>query len=288
MLVIDERRIRYLRMGIAKDIERESFMVQYDAHCRKMLSNCYILAWMMQETMEEYENLSRDFIRRCIEKNIRVDEEGMICFSAFVPKDMGEMNLMMHAEAVDYGENEYTLLAKGLKDGDKGTCSNYRDRGEAIFGTLKKMYSIWLCINVPLCMGNTISIYNIRKKCGIGHVPEKKVEDELSIVMIYLDVKGNKEKGFFNLLNTLFSPNLSYMHKKQILWNDYQIPMEKETEKELRLMSQLSQWVYDCGVKDVVVRLLKQNILSDIQILQVSKLSKEELNLIKEELLHIA
>ena len=57
----------YLKTEIAKDIERADVMIQYDAQCKKVLSNKYILSWIMQAVIEEYENLSRDFIRRCIE-----------------------------------------------------------------------------------------------------------------------------------------------------------------------------------------------------------------------------
>ena len=64
----------YLKTEIAKDIDYAGAMIQYDAQCKKVLSNKYVLSWIMQGTMEEYFNLSRDIIYQCIEKVWRYQE----------------------------------------------------------------------------------------------------------------------------------------------------------------------------------------------------------------------
>lgn len=269
----------------AKDIERKNRMAGYDIQCKKVLSNSYILAWMMQETMEEYSNLSRDFIRRCIEKNIHMDREKNIRFSTFVPRDMGQMNMVVHTFYRTHEDgDEYALVMQGLRDDEKFDVYDEDGMEEPIFGILNKIYSIWIGVDTKKWHGNCISIYDIQKKQDIPNVSEEFDEHGLSVAMIYFQPGYEKDKPFFNMLNTVLSPTLPIAHKKQILWNDYQIPIEKEFEKELKFMCQLSQWVYACGVKDVVTMLLKQKVLSDAQILQVSKLSREELEFIKEEL----
>ena len=62
----------YLKTAIAKDIERAGVLIQYDAQCKAVLSNKHILAYLMKTAIPEYENFSRDFIRKCIENEPKV------------------------------------------------------------------------------------------------------------------------------------------------------------------------------------------------------------------------
>ena len=47
-----------MKTEIAKDIERASDMIQYDAQCKKVIANKYILSWVMQAVIPEFGNLS--------------------------------------------------------------------------------------------------------------------------------------------------------------------------------------------------------------------------------------
>ena len=148
---IKRKRGLYLKTEIAKDIERADVMIQYDAQCKKVLSNKYILSWIMQAVIEEYENLSRDFIRRCIEnepeigtfyvepkkdikeenllKNTKAKIEGLntedkdaiegeitydIRFAAFVPRDMGRMKILVNVEAQKNFYPGYPIVSRGV------------------------------------------------------------------------------------------------------------------------------------------------------------------------------
>ena len=73
---------------------------------------------------------------------------------------------------------------------------------------------------------------------GIRLYPEELKEnyDKMSIVMIYLNQKLKREKGFFDMMNTLLSLDMDIELKKQILCNEYQIPMEKGFVRELSLL----------------------------------------------------
>lgn len=273
-----------MKIAQAKESERKTMMARYDIQCKKVLSNSHILAWMMEEMMEEYSNLSRDFIRRCIEKNIHMDREQNIRFSTYVPKNMGKMNLMVHTFLIKGEQDESAFVMQGLKDRYKFEEDDDELMEPTIFGISNKMYSVWIGVSSEKKCRNCMSIYDIRKQHAICDTSDNLGEDEISVAMMYFYPNDEKKKPFYKMLNTIMSPTLPMAHKKHSLWNDYQIPMEKEFVKELKLMCQLSQWVYECGVKDVVEKLLQQNILSDTQILQVSKISKEELDYIKDEL----
>ena len=320
----------YLKTEIAKDIERADVMIQYDAQCKKVLSNQYILSWIMQAVIEEYENLSRDFIRRCIEnepeigtfyvepkkdikeenllKNTKAKIEGLntedkdaiegeitydIRFAAFVPRDMGRMKILVNVEAQKNFYPGYPIVSRGVYyDARMISSQNGVEFEVPNYGDIKKVYSIWICVNAPKHVGNALTIYNIQKVDVEGYAPELKENyDKMSVAMVYLNQKAPRNKGFFDMMNTLLSPELDVETKKSILRNEYQIPMEREVVKEVSFMCNLSEWVLETGIekerRNMIENLLREN-MSDQLIMRVVEISGEKLKEIKEELLCMA
>lgn len=319
-----------MKTEIAKDIERADVMIQYDAQCKKVLSNKYILSWIMQAVIEEYENLSRDFIRRCIEnepeigtfyvepkkdikeenllKNTKAKIEGLntedkdaiegeitydIRFAAFVPRDMGRMKILVNVEAQKNFYPGYPIVSRGVYyDARMISSQNGVEFEVSNYGDIKKVYSIWICVNAPKHVGNALTIYNIQKVDVEGYAPELKENyDKMSVAMVYLNQKAPRNKGFFDMMNTLLSPELDVETKKSILRNEYQIPMEREVVKEVSFMCNLSEWVLETGIekerRNMIENLLREN-MSDEFIMRVAEISGEKLKEIKEELLCMA
>ena len=319
-----------MKTEIAKDIERADVMIQYDAQCKKVLSNKYILSWIMQAVIEEYENLSRDFIRRCIEnepeirtfyvepkkdikeenllKNTKAKIEGLntedkdaiegeitydIRFAAFVPRDMGRMKILVNVEAQKNFYPGYPIVSRGVYyDARMISSQNGVEFEVPNYGDIKKVYSIWICVNAPKHVGNALTIYNIQKVDVEGYAPELKENyDKMSVAMVYLNQKAPRNRGFFDMMNTLLSPELDVETKKSILRNEYQIPMEREVVKEVSFMCNLSEWVLETGIekerRNMIENLLREN-MSDQLIMRVAEISGEKLKEIKEELLCMA
>ena len=67
---------------------------------------------------------------------------------------------------------------------------------------------------------------------------------------VLTDVSGREErKRILYLLGVLFSPQIEYQKKRQILQKEFQIQMSKETESEMENMCNLSDGIYDRGVQ---------------------------------------
>ena len=307
-----------MKTQIAKDIERAGAMIQYDTQCKKVLSNKYILAWIMEAVVEEYACFSRHFIRRCIEdepevgtvyvepgqytkdkieglntEDKDVTEHGVtydIRFATFVPKDLGRMKIIINVEAQRNFHPGYPILSRGIYyDARMISSQNGVEFEEPYYGDIKKVYSIWVCSNSPNYIGNAISIYDIQKRDIVGKAPEDKLNyDKMSVVMIYLNPNVPRKKGFFDVMNTLLSPTMDIERKKYILWNEYQIPMEKGYVKEVDLMCNLSEWVLETGMdireRQIVDKMLKKKISDDF-IMDLLEISKEKLDEIKEQLM---
>ena len=58
------------------------------------------------------------------------------------------------------------------------------------YDKIKKVYSIWICMNAPKYIGNAISEYKLEKTDLIPGIPDRRKEyDKLSIVMVCLNTK---------------------------------------------------------------------------------------------------
>ena len=284
-----------MKTEIAKDIERAGVMVQYDAQCKKVLSNKYILAWIMQTVVGEFSQMTIDEIYRCIEADIQVGtvsvssgtttkekieglhtedkdaEEGSITydihFAAYAPASEENIKILINVEAQQNFYPGYPIVTRSIYYGARMISSqNGVEFMEPDYGDIKKVYSIWICENAPRYIGNAISVYSIEKEDIEGSVPEKKENyDKLAMVIIYLNQKVPREKGFFDMMNVLLSPKINVQEKKSILQNEYRIPMERGLIKEVMLMCNLSQWVLQMGIEEGIEQGIEQGIEKGIE-----------------------
>ena len=117
---------------------------------------------------------------------------------------------------------KYALVTRGIFYGARMispqldtefTAGNYSD--------MKKVYSIWICMNAPNYIGNAVAEYSITKQDIIAGIPDVKEDyDKMSILMVYLNgpKKGrDKGEGFIRLLNTILSPDMTAEEKGKIL-----------------------------------------------------------------------
>ena len=166
------------------------------------------------------------------------------------------------------------------------------------YGDIKKVYSIWLCVNAPQYIGNAISVYELRKRDIVSGIPDIQSDyDKISIVMICLNNRKKSEKSFFNMINTLFNPDIRSEDKKDILRDEYHIPMDDGLGKELELMCNVSEYLWEYAyengmeagmeagradaVHEIVKELLKDGTVGEDFIMRVTKISTEKLNEIK-------
>ena len=138
--------------------------------------------------------------------------------------------------------SEKSVLARIMK----ACLEEYKDCYEKI----KKVYSIWICMDPPNYRANTITQYRLMEENLIGKVVEPVDHyDLLSIVMICL---GGPEQanysGILRMLDVLLSHETSEAEKKRVLQNDYGIPMTETIEREVSLMCNLSKGVEEKGI----------------------------------------
>ena len=137
-----------------------------------------------------------------------------------------------------------------------------REFTDSEYGKLKKVYSIWICMNTPLHIGNALTEYWIGKRDIIGTMPEKKKNyDKLSVIIICLNEKSREKGGeLHGFLNTLLSPGMNAARKKEVLLRDYGVEMEQEMGEELKQMCNLSEAIEENAMRKGVRKGVRKGI----------------------------
>ena len=166
-----------------------------------------------------------------------------IRFSVYYARRKQRIKLIINVEAQKDFYPGYSLITRGIFYGarmissQKGTEFTGRD-----YDNIRKVYSIWICMNAPDRIGNAISFYNIQKNDAIPGIPDKKESyDKISVVMICLNARSEKGNRLTKMLGILLSPWLETEVKIHQLEHEFDIPMENDMGEELNQMCNLSE-----------------------------------------------
>ena len=192
-----------------------------------------------------------------------------IYFNAIVPSTDEVVQLIINVEAQSDCYPGYPLLKRGIfycgrmlssQAGTVFTKSHYEK--------LRKVYSIWLCTNPPKNRKNTINRYRMIEENMVGDMREQAEDyDLLSLVMIGLgDANEKNYDGVLKLLSVLLSSKTAPAEKKQILQDEFHIPMTQTMDREVSLMCNLSEGVW----RDGEARGIEKGILASLQNLMAS------------------
>ena len=176
-----------------------------------------------------------------------------ILFDAAVPsKKDDSVRLLVNVEAQSDFYPGYSLLRRGiyycgrLLSAQAGTVFSHSH-----YEKLRKVYSIWICLDPPKSRQNTITRYHVTEDGVVGQNKEDvRNYDLLTVVTVYLgDIKDEKCRGLLRLLSVLLSSEMLPDEKKQILQEEYKIPMTQTLDKEVSSMSNLGHAVFLKGVE---------------------------------------
>lgn len=299
---------------LANDIESAREQARYDTACKKVLSNKSILAWILSSCCSEYEGLKPSEIEQYIENDIEIStvnvdpdfsnqqkikgentEDSMLTegkitydlkFSATTPKfkssreneEPERIRLILNLEAQNDFHPGYPLLKRAvyyvsrLISAQNGTVFAYED-----YEKIRKVYSIWICINPPKSKENSIVEYKLSEKIIFSEKETleaiEKLEanpedfDLLNIKMIYLGNESEiKTKNSVKLLDTLIKSNKTYQEVQDSIQTDFKIPMTINFKQEVNDMCDLGHGIFergsDKGKIELLLSMIKDKLLS--------------------------
>ena len=287
-----------MKNELAGDIGLAAGKSQYDAQSKRVLANKVILAWILKYTVKEFRSMSIRQIKKCIGNDIliskvrvepgntnvpepekiigeseedKVPGEGGIYFdirfSVYLPEKNEKIKMLINVEAQKDFHPGYGIPSRGvfyaarMISAQKGIEFSGSD-----YDKIKKVYSIWICMNAPDYIGNAVSEYSILKTDHIPGIPDQKsAYDKISVVQICLNPKSEKGNRLTEMLNVLLSTKMKVDEKIKILEEDFQIPMEREMGKELNQMCNLSDYVEEIGIKKGIEKLLTEQVMKKIE-----------------------
>ena len=274
---------------LAQSISQVDADARYDEGVKRLLANKSILAVIMKECVPEYRGCTVwEIAEKYIEGEPQIGAVGVdadetnrsvsatihgtntedvtltegtirydVRFYATAPSEDGLIGLILNVEAQNRYNAGYPLLKRAIYYCSRMISAQYGTeftKGE--YGKIKKVYSIWVCMNPPKNRRNTITQYSIQEKHIIGEAVEQiRNYDLMSAVMICLGDEDDKNYGgLLKFLEVLLSEEKSPETKKEILGTEFDVPMTQTLESEVRRMCNLSQGVKERAMEQGVAK----------------------------------
>ena len=251
-----------------------------------------VLAWVLKYTTKDFRELPIDTIRGCIEGELEIAKvpvhpghtpeaitgsdtsdnvigEGTITydvrFYAITP-DEKHIKLLLNLEAQKDYYPGYDLVTRGVFYTARMISAQLDTEftGEDYDG-IKKVYSIWICMNAPKYAQNTITEYSIKPQNIYGSFKGKARYDLLSVVNVCLGDKVQENK-LVGMLSALLSMKLRPEEKEAIL-QKYGIETTKQLEEGMASMCNLADLIEEKGIEKGIKQGMEQGIEQGIQAL---------------------
>ena len=210
-------------------------------------------------------------------------------FNAIAPstEELENIRLIINAEAQNRFKLKYPLTKRAVYYGSRlisaqhGTVFTKSD-----YQKLRKVYSIWICVNPAKKFRNTITRYSLKPETIIGNAVEAPENyDLINIVMVCLGkMEEWNDNNLIKFLGVLFQNELSAREKKDILERDFNIPMTETFESEVDDMCNLSQGVAEeamqkglqQGRTHILIELVNDRVLTIEKAAEKASMSVEE------------
>ena len=251
----------------------------YDNLAKRVLSRKIILAHILKETVTEFADCSIDDIeKKYIEgepgltvNRIPLDDtldikgkpteskspmEGVvtfdIIFDAIMPKNGEQIKIIVNIEAQKTTKTiDYPLMKRAvyyvsrLISGQKEKEFHGDD-----YNGLKKVYSIWVCMNVQNYRADSIQEYSLTEKIVHGNFGDKLSNyDLIKIIILNLGKKETSHR-LLNLLHLLFMDKKKTGEKEKILRSEYEIELTRDMRGELVEMGGLMEPLLEMAAEE--------------------------------------
>ena len=267
-----------------KKLDAAGQRAAYDASCKCLLANKMILACILKECIQEYENYTiKEIANRYIEDDpvisktaVHPDEvshgaeqirglstedssinEGTVTydirFLAIVPVSEERISLIVNIEAQNNFYPGYPIIKRGIYYCSRMISSQYgTEFSGSHYGEIKKVYSIWICPNPPKSRRNSITTYSMEENhlWGAAEAEKRENYDLMTAVLVCLGSEEDQYyEGIVRMLEVLLSSERKPDEKKRILEHDFNIEMTGQLEREVSDMCNLSEGVEQKGIE---------------------------------------
>ena len=265
------------------DVTLAGAKAEYDEYVKQILAHKIILAHILVGTVPEYKGMKPEQVVPLIENEPGISEisvlpgetnredmpviagmntenkvpnEGTIAydirFYVWQPDRKNRNKIIVDVEAQKEKPGSYDIVTRGIFYNARQLSSQLDTEFEIPhYNDIKKVYSIWICMNVPKYLENTAVLYDIQPHDLVGAVEKKGRYDILAVIEINLGkepAKDSEELRLHRLLGTLLSPGIQPEEKMEVLRKEYGIKTTDRLRKGMRQMCNLSEAIEEQGI----------------------------------------
>jgi hypothetical protein len=290
---------------------------QYDESAKRVLSHKHILAHILVKTVDEFKGMNPKDVVKYIEGEPRVGivpiepgltnkaqpsdigervagintenveiNEGVVRFDIifYVRMKDGLTQIIVNIEAQQKNPTDYGILNRAIFYVSRMVSSQKgRDFEKSNYDDIKRVVSIWICMNMP---EHSMNHYHLTNDVLLGNQIWNGKEDMLSIVMIGLSKElppeGDVKYELHRLLGALLSKRLAQKEKLNIIENEYDIPLEFGTRKELESMCNLSQGIVEEAERDTEERIIMNMFTRHFTLEQIADATEKTIDEVKQ------
>lgn len=242
--------------------------IKLDRQIKKVLACKPILAIILKESVEECKEMSCDEIEKCIEGKVVVESiplfpteviSGGSQEDYLLGEGMTRYDIRTHLKLPSYKEPElskilldieaqkddtpgYSIATRGLFyccrmiSSQLNTEFTVNSADKKKYQNIKKVYSIWICTDVPAKRKNSIERYSLHKEMILGNSDDDNRYDLLSAIIVNVGKPCDNDivdSRMLNVLSILIDSKMGAMKKISLLRDKYDVPVTKEIEKEV-------------------------------------------------------
>lgn len=272
--------------GISNTLDVAADKAKYDNCAKKLLAYKAIDAWILKCCTREFADYSIDYIcEHCLSGSVEVAEHAVhqdhlnrnakingdnqiikmnsestaikeqtvyfdVRFQATLPGEKEPITLIINLEIQNQDKPGYALVRRGLYYCARMISEQYgTEFVDEHYEEIQKVYSVWICPSVAVRRKNGILRYHTVEEAIYGRpYVQKEDYDLMEVVILNLgDARMENEYKILNLLNTLFSQEITPNEKKEILKNKFNIATTAELESEVQNMCNLSSAIENKG-----------------------------------------
>ncbi|MCD8097218.1 MAG: hypothetical protein LUE31_04095 [Lachnospiraceae bacterium] len=190
-----------------------------------------------------------------------------ICLAVYLPQAGEQRKIYVNVEAQRAFYPGYRIWSRGvyyvsrMVSAQKGVDFSGKN-----YDGIRKVYSIWICMNAPAYIGNAIAEVSLNQRDIVPGIPDQKSDyDKMSIVQIALNEEKENPCSLTGMLNVLLSMSLSGEKKLQVLQEEYQIDFDTDLEGKVDTMSNLGEYAVEYGYEKGMQQGIQQGMQQGIE-----------------------
>ena len=271
----------------------------YDNLAKRVLSRKIILAHILKETVTEFADSSVEEIeKKYIEgdphlsiNRIPLDDtldikgkptesksptEGLITFDiifdAVVPKTGEEIKIIVNIEAQKTTKTiNYPLMKRAVYYIARLiSAQKEKEFHGDDYSSLKKVYSIWVCMNVQNYRADSIQEYGLTEKVIHGAFHDNLQNYDLIKIIVLNLGKRETSHRLLNLLHLLFMDKKKTGEKEKILRDEYEIALTRDMREEVVEMGGLMEPLLEMAAEEAEETTFIKNIRSLMETLNLT------------------